>query len=109
MASAKSAFVSACPAMLRQKVGKNWLIALVNFYLKERMEVDLCEACELPSLTADAMRGDDETRVGYETDLQKLARIQAKADLKAGLGMRASRGSAYLEDLLGASTGNQRR
>jgi len=64
-------------AVLRQRVGKNWLTALVNFYFKERMEVDLCEACVLPSLTADAMRGDDETRIGYETDLQNLAETLA--------------------------------
>ena len=58
-------------------MGKNWLSALVNFYFKDRMEVDLCEACVLPSLTADAMRGDDETRIGYETDLQNLAETLA--------------------------------
>ena len=49
----------------------------MDFYFKDRMEVDLCEACVLPSLTADAMRGDDETRIGYETDLQNLAETLA--------------------------------
>ena len=60
-------------ASFREKAGKKWLPELVNFYFKERMEVDLCEACVLPSLTADAMRADDETRTAYEADLQSLA------------------------------------
>jgi len=60
-------------ATLRETAGKNWLPALVNFYFKERMAVELCEACVLPSLTADAMRADDETRLAYQADLQKLA------------------------------------
>ena len=60
-------------AAVREKAGENWLPALVTFYFRERMEVDLCEACVLPSLTADAMRADDETRLAYEADLQKLA------------------------------------
>ena len=60
-------------AALREKAGPDWLPALIHFYFKERMEVALCEACVLPSLTADAMRADDETRMAYEADLQKLA------------------------------------
>ena len=35
-------------AAIREKAGKNWLTALVSFYFKERMEVDLCDACVLP-------------------------------------------------------------
>jgi TetR/AcrR family transcriptional repressor of nem operon len=64
-------------ATLREQAGKNWLPALVNHYFKERMEVDLCEACVLPSLTADATRADDATRIAYEADLQKLAETLA--------------------------------
>jgi AcrR family transcriptional regulator len=76
-------------ATLRQKVGKNWLPVLVNFYFKDRMEVDLCEACVLPSLTADAMRGDDETRIGYETDLQNLAETLASGMSEKGAAERS--------------------
>ena len=65
-------------AAIREKAGKNWVPALVNFYFKERMEVALCEACVLPSLTADAMRADDETRFAYQEDLKKLAETIAE-------------------------------
>jgi AcrR family transcriptional regulator len=63
---------------LREQAGENWLPALVNFYFKERMEVQLCEACVLTGLTADAMRADAETRQAYEADLQKLAATLAE-------------------------------
>ena len=42
------------------------------------MEVELCDACVLPSLTADAMRSDDSTRRLFEQDLEKLARTIAE-------------------------------
>jgi AcrR family transcriptional regulator len=76
-------------ASLRESHGKNWLPALVNFYFKERMEADLCDACVLPSLTADAMRGDDETRLGYEADLQRLAETLASGMPGRGAAERA--------------------
>ena len=63
---------------LRERTGENWLPALVNFYFRERMEVDLCEACVLTGLTADAMRADAETRQAYEADIQKLAATLAE-------------------------------
>lgn len=63
--------------IMREKHGENWVPALIDFYFTERMEAALCDACVLPSLTADAMRADDEIRLEYQKDLQKLAEALA--------------------------------
>ena len=64
-------------AALKEKHGESWVPALIDFYFRERMEVELCDACDLPSLTADAMRSEDSTRHLFEQDLEKLARTIA--------------------------------
>jgi len=60
-------------AALREAHGERWPEALVDFYFGERMEVPLCEACVLPSLTADVARAGEATRVSYAENLRKLA------------------------------------
>jgi AcrR family transcriptional regulator len=53
--------------------GKNWLSPFVDFYLGERLAVELPEACALPTLTTDAARADLETRHAYEEEVTKIA------------------------------------
>jgi TetR/AcrR family transcriptional repressor of nem operon len=71
-------------AMLRNGVvafqeqhGRGWRDPFVDFYLGERMEVGISEACGLPSFSPDVARADDATRAVYETELTKLAEVLA--------------------------------
>lgn len=58
--------------------GDAWLAPFVTFYFRDRLEVDLGDACALPTLTADATRSADETRVAYESELTAIADAIAK-------------------------------
>lgn len=66
---------------LQARHGAAWIPALIDFYFDERMAVDLGEACVLPTLTADTMRGSGQVRTVYENDLRRLAGL-----LASGLG-----------------------
>ncbi|MBV9076844.1 MAG: TetR/AcrR family transcriptional regulator [Methylobacteriaceae bacterium] len=70
--------------------GDKWLEPFVTFYLGERLAAELPEACALPTLTADAARADEETRLAYETELARIA--GALAD---GLGGRRAQARAW--------------
>lgn len=52
--------------------GAAWLGPFVDFYLGERLQVELEDACALPTLTADASRADEQTRSAYGAELQRL-------------------------------------
>jgi AcrR family transcriptional regulator len=57
----------------QEKHGRNWRDAFIDFYLGERMQVGLDEACGLPSFSQDVARADDATRAVYEAELEALA------------------------------------
>jgi AcrR family transcriptional regulator len=57
--------------------GRNWREAFIDFYLGERMQVALDEACGLPSFSSDVARIDDATRKVYEAELEKLVNTVA--------------------------------
>jgi TetR/AcrR family transcriptional repressor of nem operon len=61
----------------QEQHGRGWRDPFVDFYLGERMEVGISEACGLPSFSPDVARADDATRAVYETELTKLAEVLA--------------------------------
>ena len=56
----------------QEKHGRNWRDPFIDFYLGERMQVALDEACGLPSFSSDVARADDATRAVYEAELERL-------------------------------------
>jgi TetR/AcrR family transcriptional repressor of nem operon len=53
--------------------GGAWADRFAEFYLRDRLAVDLDDSCALATLTSDAARADDETRAAYQTALQSIA------------------------------------
>src|SRR5438445_11926446 len=84
----------------QEQHGRFWRAPFVDFYLGERMELGLSEACGLPSFSPDVARADDETRAVYEAELTKLVEV-----LVAGFrGAHASeRAWSFLAVLSGAA------
>jgi len=64
-------------AMFQAEHGDAWLAPFVDFYLGPRMEVDLNEACALPTFSADVARGSVETRAAYTQAMQAIAALVA--------------------------------
>jgi TetR/AcrR family transcriptional regulator, transcriptional repressor for nem operon len=84
----------------RERHGRNWREAFIDFYLGPRMEVALDEACGLPSFSSDVARADHATRAVYEAELEQL--VQALADGLRGAHAR-ERALALLAILSGAA------
>jgi TetR/AcrR family transcriptional regulator, transcriptional repressor for nem operon len=63
--------------MFQESHGRNWREAFIDFYLGERMQVALDEACGLPSFSSDVARADDATRKVYEAELERLVEVVA--------------------------------
>jgi AcrR family transcriptional regulator len=76
-------------ALFQQQHGRNWRDPFVDFYLGERMQVGLDEACGLPSFSPDVARADDATRAVYEAELELLV-----ATVAAGFRGAHARGRA---------------
>lgn len=53
----------------QQAHGDAWLPRFVDFYLGERMAVELAEACVVPSLSADAARAPSPARAAYTAEI----------------------------------------
>ena len=87
-------------ASFQERYGHGWRDPFVDFYLGERMEVGISEACGLPSFSPDVARADDATRAVYEAELTKLVEV-----LVAGFrGAHASeRAWSFLSVLSGAA------
>ncbi len=87
-------------AAFQEQHGRFWRDPFVDFYLGERMEVGLDEACGLPSFSPDVARADDATRLVYEEELKRLVEV-----LVAGFrGAHASeRAWSFLAVLSGAA------
>ena len=64
-------------AAFQQQHGRAWRDPFVDFYLGERMELALSEACGLPSFSPDVARADDATRAVYEEELTRLVELVA--------------------------------
>src|SRR2546430_10206271 len=64
-------------ASFQERYGRGWRDPFVDFYLGERMEVGISEACGLPSFSPDVARADDATRAVYEAELTKLVELGA--------------------------------
>lgn len=62
----------------QQQYGSGWRDPFVDFYLGERMEVGLDEACALPSFSSDVARADVATRAVYQAELEQLADLVAQ-------------------------------
>lgn len=62
-------------AAFQAQHGRAWRDPFVDFYLGERMEVGLDEACGLPSFSPDVARADDATRLVYEQELKGLVEV----------------------------------
>ena len=67
-------------AALRAEHKQGWLKKFVNYYLGFKRTCDLGESCALPSLSADVMRADRETRNAYTEELGRLV-----TEIAAGL------------------------
>ena len=57
---------------LKESAGKNWLAAFVGFYLGPKRTCDLGQSCVLPSLSAEVVRADGETRAAYQAELRRI-------------------------------------
>lgn len=81
--------------------GPGWVAPFVEFYLEDRLHLDLSEACALPTFTPDAARADASTRAAYAEQVAAIA-----AAVAAGLeGPRAEqRAWALLAILSGGAS-----
>jgi AcrR family transcriptional regulator len=70
--------------------GEDWLGPFVDFYLGERMEVELHEACALPTFTSDVSRSSAQTRAAYSDELKRIAE-----NIASGLRGNNSQGRAW--------------
>lgn len=70
---------------LKTEQPQSWLPTFVGYYLGHKRTCELGESCALPSLSADVMRTDPETRRAYTEELQHLI-----AEVAAGLPEGAS-------------------
>ena len=61
----------------QERYGRNWRDPFVDFYLGERMQVALDEACGVPTFSSDVARADDATRAVYEAELELLVETLA--------------------------------
>jgi TetR/AcrR family transcriptional regulator, transcriptional repressor for nem operon len=84
----------------QKRHGRNWRDPFVDFYLGERMQVGLDQACGVPTFSSDVARADEATRAVYEAELELL--VQALAAGFRGAHAR-ERGLALLAVLSGAA------
>src|SRR5216684_1650384 len=61
----------------QERHGRNWRNPFVDFYLGERMQVALDEACGVPTFSSDVARADDATRAVFEAELELLVETLA--------------------------------
>jgi hypothetical protein len=64
-------------AAFQEQHGRAWRDPFVDFYLGERMDLALSDACGLPSFSPDVARADDATRAVYEEELTRLVALVA--------------------------------
>jgi AcrR family transcriptional regulator len=87
----------------RERYGARWRAEFIDFYLGDRRTCDLADSCALQSLSSEVARGDDETRVAYESELRLI--ISSVADgLHGKPKARRERAAALLALLVGGVT-----
>ncbi|WP_339776720.1 TetR/AcrR family transcriptional regulator [uncultured Thalassospira sp.] len=67
-------------AALKTEQAGGWLKVFVSFYLGYKRTCDLGDSCTLPTLSADVMRSDEDTRLAYTRELERLV-----SEIAAGL------------------------
>jgi TetR/AcrR family transcriptional repressor of nem operon len=82
----------------QERHGRNWRDPFVDFYLGERMQVALDEACGVPTFSADVARADDATCAIYQAELEPLV-----DKLAAGFRGAQARALSLLSVLPGAA------
>jgi TetR/AcrR family transcriptional regulator, transcriptional repressor for nem operon len=82
----------------QERHGRNWRDPFVDFYLGERMQVALDEACGVPTFSADVARADDATCAIYQAELELLV-----DKLAAGFCGAQARALSLLSVLSGAA------
>ena len=65
-------FLRAGIGRVRAQNPDTWQEAFVDFYLTDRMQVELAESCALPTFIGDAARADPETRQAYSAEIRGL-------------------------------------
>ena len=65
---------------LKTEQPDGWLKVFVSYYLGYKRTCDLEDSCALPTLSADVMRSDEDTRFAYTEELERLV-----AEIAAGL------------------------
>jgi AcrR family transcriptional regulator len=73
-------------AELKASRRNGWLKSFIAFYLGPKRVCEVGESCALPSLSAEVMRADMETREAYERELRRLV-----DEVAAGLQRRSKR------------------
>lgn len=71
VASGFAPLVAAVHAFQAQH-GRGWLDKFVDFYLVERGNVDLCDACVLPTLSIDVARSRESTLGVYNAEVSRV-------------------------------------
>ena len=89
---------------LKESAGPNWLTSFVGFYLGPKRTCDLGQSCVLPSLSAEVMRADDETRAVYENELRRIIDAVASGLPDGPIGEREDDAIALLALLSGGVT-----
>jgi TetR/AcrR family transcriptional regulator, transcriptional repressor for nem operon len=56
----------------QSKHGKNWTVALVDYYFGKKHRDDLEQGCALPIFSPEVIRADGRVRFAYQTELVKL-------------------------------------
>lgn len=87
-------------ASFQESHGRHWRDPFVDFYLGERMQLGIDEACGLPSFSSDVARADDATRAVYEAELKSLVEVVTSGFRGAHASERAW---AFLAVLSGAA------
>lgn len=63
---------------IQSEFGEDWQQRFAAFYFGERLDVELSEACALPTFSADVARADDETRDAFEAELREIVDVLAR-------------------------------
>lgn len=75
----------------QRRNGPQWLRRFATWYLSAERRTDLAGSCALPTLTLEAARSDEETRIAYDARLRAVL-----AEVEAGLSGRHKRADAIV-------------
>ena len=84
--------------------GAQWPAHFIDYYFTDQLNVDLSEACALPSLSADVARASEKTKIAYESELRKIAKTMAVELPGRNMDEKSSKAWALLSILIGGSS-----